>query len=76
MGHSGTRLKYIKYYIKLLYSKLVGKKNSNKKETNKAEITKKKIKRNKFGYPFYQDHNEYRNHWNKPDLILINFEWI
>ena len=75
MGHSGTRLKYIKYYIKLLYSKLVGKKNSNKKETNKAEITKRKFKRNKFGYP-YIDKNEYRNYWNKADLILTNFEWI
>jgi|TARA_R110000824_G_scaffold169473_2_gene346585 hypothetical protein len=51
MGHDGTRLKYIKYYIKLFYSKLVGKKNSNKKETNKAEITTKKIRRNKFGFP-------------------------
>ena len=61
MGHSGTRLKYIKYYIKLLYSKLVGKKNSNKKETNKAEITKRKFKRNKFGFP-YIDNNEYRNY--------------
>ena len=46
-----ARLKYIKYYMKLLYSKLVGKKNSNKKELNKAEITTKKIKRNKFGFP-------------------------
>jgi len=51
MGYYGARLKYIKYYIKLLYSKLVGEKNSNKKELNRAEITTKKIIRNKFGFP-------------------------
>ena len=51
MGYCGARLKFIKYYMKLLYSKLVGKKNSNKKELNKAEITTKKIIRNKFGFP-------------------------
>ena len=51
MGYYGARLKFIKYYIKLLYSKLVGEKNSNKKELNKAEITTKKIIRNKFGFP-------------------------
>ena len=51
VGHGGARLKFIKYYMKLLYSKLVGKKKANKKELNKAEITTKKIIRNKFGFP-------------------------
>ena len=63
VGYSGARLKYIKYYIKLLYSKLFGAKNTSKKETNKPEINKKKIKRNKFGYPvYYSDNQESRNH--------------
>ena len=53
VGHGGARLKFIKYYIKLLYSKLVGKKNPIKKETNKDEITKRKVRRNKFGFPTF-----------------------
>tara|TARA_B100001094_G_C18120973_1_gene766837 strand:- start:1236 stop:1400 length:165 start_codon:yes stop_codon:yes gene_type:complete len=53
MGYNGTRLKYIKYYIKLLYSKLVGKKNTNKKEQNTSDLVEKKIKRNKFGFPTF-----------------------
>lgn len=51
MGYSGTRLKFIKYYMYLLYSKLVGKRNTNKIKSNLSEITEKKIKRNKFGFP-------------------------
>ena len=53
VGHGGARLKFIKYYIKLLYSKLFSAKNTSKKESNKAEITKKKIRRNKFGFPTF-----------------------
>ena len=51
MGYYGERLKFIKYYIKLLYSKLAGKRNTNKIKSNRSEITEKKIKRNKFGFP-------------------------
>ena len=48
---SGARLKYIKYFIKLIQSKKLGKNNSNKNKLNSSEIIEKKIERNKFGFP-------------------------
>ena len=51
---SGSRLKYIKYFIKLIQSKKRERNNSNKNKSNSNEIIEKKIKRNKFGFPTIQ----------------------
>jgi len=48
---SGARLKYIKYFIKLIQSKKSEQNNSNKNKLNSSEIIEKKIERNKFGFP-------------------------
>ena len=51
MVSCGARLKYIKYFIKLIQSKKSKQNNSNKNKLNSSEIIEQKIKRNKFGFP-------------------------
>jgi hypothetical protein len=52
---NGARLKYIKYFNKLIHSKKSEQNNSNKNKSNLREINQTKLNYNKFGFPFYVD---------------------
>ena len=55
MVASGARLKYIKYFIKLISFKKSDKDQPKQIESNSDKLINKKIEYNKFGFPIYID---------------------
>ena len=55
MVASGARLKYIKYFIKLISLKKSDKDQPKQIESNSDKLINKKIEYNKFGFPIYID---------------------
>lgn len=55
MVASGARLKYIKYFIKLISFKKSDRDQTKQIESNSNKLINKKIEYNKFGFPIYID---------------------